>query len=229
MVRAGALDGRERSTYRSLAVNVPHRQEHASGRRLVLVGGSAAIAGGIFVIWAFSHWGQSTFTRSARTVEARGRAYELAMGITRCMAKGRIQLPESAAPVPATPPQSLHLGSAESDRAFAADAYACAGFHPRGELHIQVEWIRLDEQHGVARTRLDENGDGQPDFEASSAVHCVASDGDAAPSERARGESLAGAGAAETCRADPVDERRFDGLVDTVQSGFVPPVKPKGY
>lgn len=167
------------------------RPKPVSGRKLVVIGGAFALAGGMFILWAFSRWGQDTFTRSARTVEARGRAYELAMGITRCVNKGeRPDLPPSAGPVPSPIARSTHFDEAQSKVAFDADVFRCAGFHLRGEVHVQIEWRRADATHGVALARLDEDGDGKADFEANSNVSC---DG-VAP---------------ERCRADKVDERRF--------------------
>lgn len=164
-----------------------------SGRRVVVIGGVLAIAAGLFVVWAFRHWGQDTFTRSARTVEARGRAYELAAAVARCMnATNRSELPPSAGPIPSVIQSSLHVAGRDSAALFAADVFKCAGFHPAGELHIQVEWRREDAQHAVALARLDENGDGRPDFEALSRVICGPSP--ASP---------------ERCHAGPVEERRI--------------------
>lgn len=167
------------------------KPKSVSGRKLVVIGGAFALAGGILVLWAFSRWGQDTFTRSARTVEARGRAYELAMGVTRCVNKSaRSELPPSAGPVPSLIARSTHFDEAQSNAAFDADVFRCASFHLRGEVHVQIEWRRNDATHGVAVARLDEDGDGRADFEAHSNVSC---DG----------------AAAERCRADKVDERRL--------------------
>lgn len=155
-----------------------------SGRRLVVVGGVLALLGAGVVLWAFARYGEDTFTRSARDVEARARAYELAASLARCMNHtGRAELPASAGPVPAAPPHGLFLDAEKSAAAFSADVFTCADFRPRGEIHVQVEWQRTDATHGVVIGHLDENGDGRVDFEARSDVHC-----DGAPPERCHAE-----------------------------------------
>jgi len=163
-----------------------------SGKRIVIWGGAAALAGAAVVLGAFSRWGLDTFTRSARTVEARGRAFELASAIARCVNRsGRSTLPPSAGPVPETV-HEVRWGAAESDAAFHAEAFTCAGFHPRGVIHVQIAWNQEGPLAGVAIGRLDEDGDGTVDFEARSRVSC---DG-AAP---------------EPCHAAMVEEFRPDG------------------
>lgn len=173
------LDGGVRSPYGVVAVS-ERAAAPFSGRRLVVVGGVFALVGAGVVLWAFVRYGRDTFTRSARDVEARARAYELATGLARCMNRtGRAELPPSAGPVPAKPSRAVSLDGEESAAAFAADAFSCAEFRPRGEIHVQIEWQRKDATHGTSIGRLDENGDGRVDFEAHSAVHC-----DVAPPER---------------------------------------------
>lgn len=174
-----------------VSVDGPRESVAVSGRRVVVIGGAVAILCGFFVLWAFQRWGQDTFTRSARTVEARGRAYELAAAVARCMNRSaRPELPPSAGPVPAEIVRSVHVAGKDSAAMFAADVFACAEFRPAGEIHVQVEWRRDDARHAVALTRIDENGDGRPDFEALSRVKCES------PSP-------------DRCHADTVEERRL--------------------
>jgi hypothetical protein len=159
---------------------------------VVVFGGAGAIAAALFVLWAFQRWGEDTFTRSARTVEARGRAYELAAGIARCMNRTeRAELPPSAGPIPPVVQRTFHVAHGDRTKVFSADAFVCAGFHPAGELHMQIEWKRDDATHATAIARVDEHGDPRADVEARSRVRC-----EGAPPER--------------CHADNVEERPLD-------------------
>jgi hypothetical protein len=169
-----------------------------SGRRVVLVGAPLVLLGAALVIGTFSKYGQGNFTRAARIVEARGRAYELAAGIARCMNhEGRAELPESAPPVPEKPPRALEVDAKKAAQLFSRDVFKCAAFHPRGEVHIQIEWRREEPNHGVVIARLDDDGDGNADFEATSRVACEPPNPSGPAPER--------------CRAALVEERRLTG------------------
>ncbi len=167
------------------------RSKPMSGRRLIAWGLPIALAGGVLIIVLFAKYGRGNFTSAARIVEARGRAYELAAGLARCTnhGEGRV-LPPSAGPVP--PSGRASLDQAASERRFAAEAFVCATFHPRGQVHVEVEWHRLTPSRGRALARLDDDADGQADFEAESVVECEPQ-------------------GAERCRALAVAERSFDG------------------
>ena len=145
-----------------------------SGRRLVLVFGPLALVGAAIVIGFFSKYGRGNFTRAARIVEARARAYELASAIARCTnRRGPAALPPPSPWVPPEPPRKLSLDAESSAASFAHEAFTCAGFSPRGEIHVQVAWFRSDDHHGAARSLLDDDGDGRPNFEAESIVECA--------------------------------------------------------
>lgn len=142
-----------------------------SGKRIVVWGGALSLVGAGIVLWAFTRWGRDTFTRSAWTVEARGRAFALASAIARCTNRSGGELPPSSGPVPSTP-HEVHFTGKEAEAAYAAEAFVCADFHPAGTVHVQIAWTRETAGTGFALGRLDENGDGTVDFEATVRVHC---------------------------------------------------------
>lgn len=154
----------------------PARKQGRSGRKIVLVFGPLALLGAAFVMAMFAKYGRGNFTRAARIVEARARAYELAAGVARCTNKlPEATLPPSTERRPAVPPHKLELDARASAELFAAEAFRCADFHPRGEMHVQVAWRRDDGARGAGLGWLDDDGDGTIDFEAESIVECAPS------------------------------------------------------
>ncbi len=149
----------------------------ASGKRIVLIGGTLSVVILFGITFAFRTFGLSRFVANAELQEGKSNAIYIARSVSACATKTGA-LPPTSRKVPGDLAQvSAKKPYRSTDADWSDEAFTCDGFRVRTPQRFQYEWEKTSDHEGVARARADFNGDGVVEATFEQELKCVDQDG----------------------------------------------------
>lgn len=147
-----------------------------SGKKIVLIGGTASVVVLIGITLAFRTFGWTRFTANSELQEGKSNVVYLSRAVAACAFKTGT-LPPTSHKVPAELSQVGGKTFASTAADWSDEAFACDDFRLHDPQRFQYEWEKTGDLEGIARARADFNGDGVVEATFEQELKCVSKNG----------------------------------------------------